>query len=124
MKSLENEFHRENNQIASALNVGKVLQSIGLAPKPTSQPTPETSTADALREIAAQQQQQQQAAQQQVQQQQQQVTQAAQQAQEQARQEALRRKKMSSLLATSPTGISDSLLGSAASAYGKATLGA
>ncbi|HAK6117895.1 TPA: hypothetical protein H2R31_002937 [Salmonella enterica] len=123
MKSLEGEIHRENKQIASAVNVGKLLQGVGLAPKP---PAQDTSTADALRELAAQQaqqQQQEQAAQQQAQQQQQQAAQQAQQAQEQARQEALRRKKMSSLLATSPSGLSTSLLGSAASAYGKPTLG-
>ncbi|EHK2735202.1 TPA: hypothetical protein ACIPVM_000083 [Salmonella enterica subsp. diarizonae serovar 50:k:z35] len=130
MKSLEGEIHRENKQIASAVNVGKLLQGVGLAPKPPAQPEPDTSTADALRELAAQQaqqqqqqQQQEQAAQQQAQQQQQQAAQQAQQAQEQARQEALRRKKMSSLLATSPSGLSTSLLGSAASAYGKPTLG-
>ncbi|EBQ4755621.1 hypothetical protein LE36_19240 [Salmonella enterica subsp. diarizonae] len=125
MKSLINESHREGHQMGSALNVGSIMRSIGLAPpKP---PAPDHSTADALLALGQQQQQQQQqeaAAQRQAQQQQQQVTQAAQQAQEQARQEALRRKKMSSLLATSPTGISDSLLGSAASAYGKPTLGA
>lgn len=127
MKSLIGEVHRENKQIASAVNIGKLMQGIGLAPKPT---PPDTSTADALRALAAQQaqqqqqqQQQEQAAQQQAQQQQQQAAQQAQQAQEQARQEALRRKKMSSLLATSPSGLSTSLLGSAASAYGKPTLG-
>ncbi|EHL8730579.1 hypothetical protein KE669_001965 [Salmonella enterica] len=126
-KSLINEVHRENRQAASALNVSKFLQGIGLAPKPQPQPAPDDSTANALLSLGQQiqtQQQQQQVAQQQAQQQQIQATQAAQQAQEQARQDALRRKKMSSLLATSPTGLPDTLLGSAASLYGKSTLGA
>lgn len=102
--------------------VGKFLH-----PKPQPQPAPDDSTANALLSLGQQmqtQQQQQQIAQQQAQQQQIQAAQAAQQAQEQARQDALRRKKMSSLLATSPTGLPDTLLGSAASLYGKSTLGA
>ncbi|EBA9761403.1 hypothetical protein CFJ40_03935 [Salmonella enterica] len=135
MKSLIGETHRENKQMASALNVGKLLQGIGLAPKP---PKPDTSTADALLALGQQQaaqqeaqqqaiitqQQQEAAAQKQAQQQQELARQAALKEQEQARQDAIRRKKASSLIATSPAGLPDSLLGSAASLYSKSRLGA
>lgn len=136
MKSLINEVHRENKQMASALNVGKLLQGVGLAPKAPS--PPDDSTANALLSLGQMQLQQQQAQQQAIITQQQQeaaaqkqaaaqqemARQAAQKAQEQARQDAMKRKKASSLIATSPTGLPDSLLGSAASLYGKSTLGA
>lgn len=135
-KSLIGEVKRENKQFASAFNVGSLMKGIGLAPP--APPPPDHSTADALlglgqmqlQQQAAQQQaiitqqQQEAAAQQQAQQQQELARQAALKEQEQARQDAMKRKKASSLIATSPTGLPDSLLGSAASLYGKATLGA
>lgn len=135
-KSLINEVHRENKQMASVLNVGSILKGIGLAPQ--SPPPPDDSTANALLALGQMQLQQQQAQQQAIITQQQQeaaaqkqaaeqqeiARQAAQKAQEQARQDAMKRKKASSLIATSPTGLPDSLLGSAASLYGKSTLGA
>ncbi|EEN9966039.1 hypothetical protein JSZ92_002713 [Salmonella enterica subsp. enterica] len=120
-KSLINEVHRENKQMASVLNVGSILKGIGLAPQ--SPPPPDDSTANALLALGQMQLQQQQA-QQQAAEQQEIARQAAQKAQEQARQDAMKRKKASSLIATSPTGLPDSLLGSAASLYGKSTLGA
>lgn len=136
MKSLIGEVHRENKQMASALNVGKLLQGVGLAPK--APPPPDDSTANALLSLGQMQLQQQQAqqqaiitqqqqesaAQKQAAEQQEMARQAAQKAQEQARQDAMKRKKASSLIATSPTGLPESLLGSAASLYGKSTLGA
>lgn len=136
MKSLIGEVHRENKQMASVLNVGSILKGIGLAPP--APPPPDHSTADALlglgqlqlQQQAAQQQaiitqqQQEAAAQRQAQQQQELARQAALKEQEQTRQDAIRRKRASSLIATSPTGLPDSLLGSAASLYGKSTLGA
>ncbi|EJO2705741.1 hypothetical protein NRE95_001187 [Salmonella enterica] len=135
-KSLINEVHRENKQMASVLNVGSILKGIGLAPQ--SPPPPDDSTANALLALGQMQLQQQQAqqqaiitqqqqeaaAQKQAAEQQEMARQAAQKAQEQARQDAMKRKKASSLIATSPTGLPDSLLGSAASLYGKSTLGA
>ncbi|EJP5180891.1 hypothetical protein NT945_002133 [Salmonella enterica] len=135
-KSLINEVHRENKQMASVLNVGSILKGIGLAPQ--SPPPPDDSTANALLALGQMQLQQQQAQQQAIITQQQQeaaaqkqaaeqqeiARQAALKAQEQARQDAMKRKKASSLIATSPTGLPDSLLGSAASLYGKSTLGA
>lgn len=136
MKSLINETHREGKQFASAFNVGSILRSIGLAPqKPR---PPDNSTANALLSLGQMQLQQQQAqqqaiitqqqqeaaAQKQAAEQQEMARQAALKAQEQARQDAMKRKKASSLIATSPTGLPDSLLGSAASLYGKSTLGA
>ncbi|EDU1195060.1 TPA: hypothetical protein G5T75_004207 [Salmonella enterica] len=136
MKSLEGEIHREGHQFGSAFNVGSWMRSIGLGPpKP---PAPDHSTADALLALGQQQaaqqaaqqqaiitqQQQEAAAQKQAQQQQELARQAALKEQEQARQDAMKRKRASSLIATSPTGLPDSLLGSAASLYGKATLGA
>lgn len=138
MKSLINETHREGKQFASAFNVGSILRSVGLAPQKTSPPPPDHSTADALLALGQMQLQQQQAQQQAIITQQQQeaaaqkqaaaqqemARQAAQKAQEQARQDAMKRKKASSLIATSPTGLPESLLGSAASLYGKSTLGA
>ncbi|EHC5871973.1 hypothetical protein JR782_002765 [Salmonella enterica subsp. enterica serovar Eastbourne] len=137
-KSLINEVHRENKQMASALNVGKLLQGVGLAPQTPTPPPPDDSTANALLTLGQMQLQQQQAqqqaiitqqqqeaaAQKQAAEQQEMARQAAQKAQEQARQDAMKRKKASSLIATSPTGLPDSLLGSAASLYGKSTLGA
>lgn len=136
MKSLIGEVHRENKQMASVLNVGSILKGIGLAPK--APPPPDDSTANALLSLGQMQLQQQQAQQQAIITQQQQeaaaqkqaaaqqemARQAAQKAQEQARQDAMKRKKASSLIATSPTGLPESLLGSAASLYGKSTLGA
>lgn len=136
MKSLIGEVHRENKQVASALNVGKLLQGIGLAPQAA--PPPDHSTADALLALGQQQaaqqaaqqqaiitqQQQEAAAQKQAQQQQELARQAALKEQEQARQDAIKRKRASSLIATSPAGLPDSLLGSAASLYGKSRLGA
>lgn len=136
MKSLIGEVHRKNKQMASALNVGKLLQGVGLAPK--APPPPDDSTANALLSLGQMQLQQQQeqqqaiitqqqqeaAAQKQAAEQQEMARQAAQKAQEQARQDAMKRKKASSLIATSPTGLPESLLGSAASLYGKSTLGA
>ncbi|HCM1918742.1 TPA: hypothetical protein N3A33_004780 [Salmonella enterica subsp. salamae serovar 28:r:e,n,z15] len=134
MKSTIGEFHREGKQFGSAFNVGSILRSVGLAPPKPSQPEPNNSTADALLALGQQQAQQQQAiitqqqqeaaAQKQAQQQQELAQQAALKEQEQARQDAIKRKKASSLIATSPTGLPDSLLGSAASLYGKSTLGA
>lgn len=136
MKSLINESHREGHQMGSALNIGSIMRSIGLAPpKP---PAPDHSTADALLALGQQQlqqqaaqqqaiitqQQQEAAAQRQAAQQQELARQAALKEQEQARQDAIKRKRASSLLVTSPTGLPDSLLGSAASLYGKSTLGA
>lgn len=135
-KSLIGEVQRENKQMASVLNVGSILKGIGLAPP--APPPPDHSTADALlglgqlqlQQQAAQQQaiitqqQQEAAAQKQAQQQQELARQAALREQEQARQDAIKRKRASSLIATSPAGLQDSLLGSAASLYGKSRLGA
>lgn len=138
-KSLINRMHVGGHQLASAFNVGSILRSVGLAPqKPKAPPPPDDSTANALLALGQMQLQQQQAQQQAIITQQQQeaaaqkqaaaqqemARQAAQKAQEQARQDAMKRKKASSLIATSPTGLHDSLLGSAASLYGKSTLGA
>ncbi|EBI1479320.1 hypothetical protein FKY29_21600 [Salmonella enterica] len=138
MKSLEGEIHREGHQFGSAFNVGSWMRSIGLAPPKPKFQAPDHSTADALLALGQQQaaqqaaqqqaiitqQQQEAAAQKQAQQQQELARQAALKEQEQARQDAMKRKRASSLIATSPTGLPDSLLGSAASLYGKATLGA
>ncbi|HAK3334320.1 TPA: hypothetical protein H2A59_004904 [Salmonella enterica] len=138
MKSTIRESHREGHQMGSALNIGSIMRSIGLAPAKPKAQTPDHSTADALLALGQQQlqqqaaqqqaiitqQQQEAAAQRQAQQQQELARQAALKEQEQARQEAIKRKRASSLLVTSPTGLPDSLLGSAASLYGKSTLGA
>ncbi|EHL2774623.1 hypothetical protein KCB90_005475 [Salmonella enterica subsp. enterica serovar Hvittingfoss] len=133
VKSLVGEVKRENKQLASTVNLASILKKFVPAPPP-----PDHSTADALlglgqlqlQQQAAQQQaiitqqQQEAAAQKQAQQQQELARQAALKEQEQARQDAMKRKRASSLIATSPTGLPDSLLGSAASLYGKSTLGA